>query len=112
MLQHETAGGKEAMCTSAGGEIPSHLDEKTFEIQTELMRRMLNKDSIEHITDEEGLSWIMKFSEQFRICLNGHAEAYDPAKDTKDAQDMRSLYVTNRDTFYAEMQKALEKQIH
>ncbi len=112
MLQHEAVGGKEAVRTSAGGEIPPHLDDETFDIQRELMRRMLNKDSIEDIPDAEGFSWITKFSEQFRICLNGHAGAYDPAKDTKDAQDMRSLYVTDKDTFYAEMQKALEKQIH
>ena len=112
MLQHEAVGGKEAVRTSAGGEIPPHLDDETFDIQRELMRRMLNKDSIEDIPDAEGFSWITKFSEQFRICLNGHAGAYDPAKDTKDAQDMRSLYVTDKDTFYAEMQEALEKQIH
>ena len=112
MLQHETVGGKEVMRTSVGGEIPPHLDEETFDIQRELMRRMLNKDSIEHISDEEGFSWITKFSKQFRTCLNGHARAYDLAKDTKDAQNMRSLYVTDRDTFYVEMQNALEKQIH
>ena len=112
MLQHEAVGGKEAVRTSAGGEIPPHLDDETFDIQRELMRRMLNKDSIEDIPDAEGFSWITKFSEQFRICLNGHAGAYDPAKDTKDAQDMRSLYVTDKDTFYVKMQEALEKQIH
>jgi hypothetical protein len=112
MLQHETVGGIEVKRTSAGGEIPPHLDDEAIDIQTELMKRMLSKDRVEDISDEEGSIWIDKFSEKFRVCLNGYKGAYNLAKDTKDAQIMRLLYETDREKFYAEMQKALERQIH
>ena len=113
MLQHEAVGGKEVMRTSAGREILSHLDEKTFEIQTELMRRMLNKNSIEEISNDEGLNWITMYSEQFRIHINGHKGAYNLEKDTEGAQRMRALYHSDPNEFYTEMKKVLVgRQLH
>lgn len=92
-------------------EIPQSLDEEAFTIQYELMRRIAKKGSIDELSDEDGLLWVQKYSELFRILINGQGGAYDVAKDTSEAQKLRALYFSDEDDFYNTVLEKLKEGI-
>lgn len=92
-------------------EIPQSLDEEAFTIQYELMRRIAKKNSIDELSDEDGILWFEKYSELFRTLMNGHGGAYDITKDTDEAQKLRALYFSDEEEFYNTVLEKLEEGI-
>lgn len=99
---------------SAGENMPTHtMEGDTYIIvQSELLRHMLGKNSLEELTDTDFNLWVEKYSTPFNILINGHSGSYSIAEDTPEAKALRELYYDDEEEFYRKMIEELKQVEH